>query len=492
MARTKKMKNVKETTGREGEREAVNGEAAQTIKETLGAAPGENRFTDQEVRDPTPGSERTEQSAEQNGKEPLPPPAATGSTVDQGDASKPTGQQTTPAEAAPIPDDEDEEEQQVDEEDEQEAEPGFTEEDRKDLPILEKEVEASGIQQARALREIRQRKLWMLHRRYKTFDEYCDDQGFTRQWVTQQTRWLAAEEKLAELRARGVEVPNHLSAHAVSGLYHLAAAGGYQGSTEEDQEEQGLVAVLQEAQEEGLSFGRDNLRLICDRRARFFQARKQGHHVPAAPTYPDYRQDVAALQPLKEVRRDCSNWNQAQWRAERENILLEEALIQVCKETLALPDDPALLAYATGAALEKVVGLLLPLAQGFLVLEDQQKDAETARRQAKKSNEKLAQLREGLGIPAKPKKPSAKRAGPAVEQGEDEGQEASATEAQEDGGATTALYDVDLSGGFAEHAEHMTLSAEELADLLREMADSLVGGWALTRPSSLTVRPQSA
>ncbi len=58
---------------------------------------------------------------------------------------------------------------------------------------------------------------------------------------------------------------------------------------------------------------------------------------------------------------------------------------------------------------------------------------------------------------------------------------------EDDDGDTT--FDVDLTGQFAEEAEHTTLTAEGLADLLRNMADALDDGWVITRPSSLTVRP---
>ena len=88
-----------------------------------------------------------------------------------------------------------------------------------------------------------------------------------------------------------------LSAHAANGLWQLDAASGFQGSTQEEQEENGLVAVIEEAQKDELSLSRDNLRAICERRACFLG--QEGSHPPAAATYeaynkpPDCERDAA-------------------------------------------------------------------------------------------------------------------------------------------------------------------------------------------------------
>jgi hypothetical protein len=120
----------------------------------------------------------------------------------------------------------------------------FSEQDRRDLPLLEQKVEAGKRQAFEALREIRQRQLWKVlqnnqgEQRYSTFDGYCEERwGHSRQWVTHATNWLTVTEEMERL---GITDPPHLSVKAAQGLLigRLKEAGG-------------LQAVLQEVKEDG-------------------------------------------------------------------------------------------------------------------------------------------------------------------------------------------------------------------------------------------------
>jgi len=301
---------------------------------------------DSQPADLQPAQAVTQQPPDEDGKAPLPP--------------------DEPKEAAEDEDawEDDEEDVGEDEPEPEEAEQTFSDQDKTDLPVLEAQVKHHGLEQARAIREIRQRKLWMLHRnddgsrRYKSYDEYIDEHwGHTRQWATQQTQQLAVVEKLLELRSRHPDLPDHLSANAVSGLWQLDAAGGYQGSTQEEQEENGLVAVIVEAQEEGVNISRDNLRAICERRAGYYRAKK-GSNPPAAPTYAAYKQDCLLAKQL-------GNGGSYGIVTDAQKLPgnFADNLIAVCTEQRRLPRPDDLLAVVTGQALEEIIPRLNTLAQ---------------------------------------------------------------------------------------------------------------------------------
>src|SRR5262249_18039084 len=111
-------------------------------------------------------------------------------------------------------------------------EPAFNDQDRTDLVKLEDDVKSAGLVQAVALKEIRQRQLWKAikdeegKRRYQRFEDYCAERlGHTKQWVTQQTRWLTTVELLASCRAKGYEVPEYLNPNCANSLYALEDCG---------------------------------------------------------------------------------------------------------------------------------------------------------------------------------------------------------------------------------------------------------------------------
>lgn len=323
----------------------------------------------------------------------------------------------------PLPDEED----QLDDDEDEEAEPVFSEQDKADLPVLEGKVKHHGLQEAKAIREIRQRKLWMLHRnedgtrRYRSYDEYIHEfHGHSRQWASEQTQWLTKNETLAALRMKGVDVPEVLTRTAVSGLHHLVECGNYQGDTEDEQEEAGLIAVLQEAAQDGVSFSGQNLRAICNRRYHFY-SRHRWRPKPLAFTYDDYKKDLALVQPLAEVDRSERNNSTIKEWAEDNNATMQEAVLATYKKNCSLPDDDLLLSIATGDDLNKLVDDLVALGDKIASLKEAEQVAKDKREQAR-------QAREALGLPTKkkatghkPKPPPAASPSPAPDSDSDEG-----------------------------------------------------------------------
>jgi hypothetical protein len=354
-----------------------------------------------------------------------------------------TGKESLPAE------DEDEDqfddEEDFDDEDEQEAEPTFTDQDRSDLSVLEAKVNLHGLEQAKAIREIRKRKLWMLHRnddgsrKYQSYDQYVQDvHGHSRQWATEQTQWLTTNEKLGDLRTQGKDVPERLTRTGVSGMHHLAECGNYQGDTEDEQEEAGLIAVLQEAAEGGKSLSGDNLRAICNRRYQFFN-RHRWRPKPLALTYEDYKNDLALVEPLSKVDRSERNNAKVKEWAETNNATMQEAVVATYKQHCSLPDDDFLLSVATGDELEKMVANLVALGDKIASLQE-------AEKVAKESREKARQTRVSLGVPTKSRKvksgtPTPPDPGPATEGGEDDADAEEVNEVQEN--LEDALDDLD-------------------------------------------------
>jgi hypothetical protein len=358
-----------------------------------------------------------------------------------------------------LPDEEGQFEGDEDFEDEdEEAEPVFSAQDRADLPVLEGKVKHHGLEEAKAIREIRQRKLWILHRnedgtrKYRSYDEYVQEFfGRSRQWASEQTQWLAIIEKLAELRVQGLDVPEVLTRTAVSGLHHLVECGNYQGDTEDEQEEAGLILVLQEAAQDGVSFSGQNLRAICDRRYHFY-SRYRWRPKPLAPTYEDYKRDLALVEPLGKVdRSERNNATIKEW-AEDNNATMQEAVLATYKKNCSLPDDDFLLSIATGDDLNKLVDDLVALGDKIASLKEAEQVAKDKRQQAR-------QVRESLGLP-KSGSPKSKRGG-----------EPSTVSEEEE--AASPTYSVELTGDFAEAlgwSAKDEVSHEDLLNLFETLA----------------------
>lgn len=276
-------------------------------------------------------------------------------------------------------------------EDDQEAEGKevtFTEKDRQDLPVLEKRVEGKLREAAQAIREIRQRQLWQLCEddqgeriNYPNFEAYCQDHlGHSRQWVTHLTNWLRIMEELDSLK---FPVP-HLTVKAAQGLLvgRLQDAGG-------------LRAVLEEAKEDGVPLDRDSLREIVLRRADFnywSNDGKEGVNKPAAPTYAEYKRDLAAVKELGEGRTDYGIVTKAR-QLEGD---LGDNLVAVCKENRVLPKTDHLLVVLTGKALEDVVSRLKDVGKESADIEEKKKLLKTRRKQLKEmlQEEGLKKIRE--------------------------------------------------------------------------------------------------
>lgn len=255
----------------------------------------------------------------------------------------------------------------------------FTEKDRKDFPRLERQCEKGQRQAAEALREIRTRQLWRLiededgKQKYATFDQYVEDRwGRTRQWCTQLTNWLVVTEEMERL---GVTDPPHLSVRAVQGLSggHLCDAGG-------------LQAVLAEAKADGVPFDREHLRAIVERRYAYFSEEVPEFRKPAAPTYDQYRADLAALEQFATVPTSPALVEQA---ANRDGDFADN-LVSVCQEQQSFPSTERLLAKITGEELEAVVERLKPIA-------DELQQTAEEKRQYEETQQKIKEIeRQGL------------------------------------------------------------------------------------------------
>jgi hypothetical protein len=314
------------------------------------------------------------------------------------DLANPTaheGKPGLPAEAGkpglPEPDPEPEypdySEEDSDEED-QKPSISFTEQDRRDLALLEKKAEGRLREAAQALREIRQRQLWRLAEdedgkplNYPNFETYCQDHlGHSRQWVTHLTNWLRIKE---EADALGLPVP-HLTVKAAQGLLNgrLQDAGG-------------LRAVLEEAKEEGVAFDRDHLREIVLRRADYNRSSAEGTEgvtKPAARSYAEYKKDLATV---KELGNGQTSWDVVQ-RAKALGGDLGDNLVALCRQERVLPRADNLLAVLTGEALEGVVSRLKEVGKERAEIEEKKKLLKARKLQLKEmlQEEGLKKIRE--------------------------------------------------------------------------------------------------
>jgi len=333
------------------------------------------------------------------------------------------------------------------------------------------------------LRNIRNRKLWMLHkvddaaddpgsgsgpRKYKNFDHYVQEvHGHSRQWVTEQTQWLAVIDTLVGLRAKGVDVPDHLSATAVSGLYHLIECGNYQGDTEAEQEEAGLIAVLHEAVEDGLYPSGDNLRAICGRRYKYF--RQNSWDVkPLAPTYDEYRKDIVSLKALAEFENSRTAGVKAKQWAETHKAPMSEAVLAIYKTTAVIPDDDFLLGAVTGDDLVALVSQLVASVSTVANLGQLEEEY-------KRQRQELNRVKDELG-----KQRAALQSDPDDDpDGEDE----------DDEETDRTVYTVEATGDFAVCLGWPTKDEVDHEDLLN-LFETLAGKCSpLTQPSSITVVP---
>lgn len=270
-----------------------------------------------------------------------------------------------------------------DEEGEHEEHLAFSEKDERDLPILENRASGGLRESAQAYREIRVRQLWKLltnhagEQRYSSFDEYCSDRlGHSRQWVTHLTNWLRVVEELERL---GMAVP-HLTVKAAQGLLtaRLDEAGG-------------LRAVLQEAKEDGVPLDRDHLREIVLRRADFSylsDAEYKGDDKPAAKTYAEYKNDLAAVKEMGSGPTDYGITD----RAKALDGDFAENLVALCQQEKKLPSKDRLLAGLTGDVLKCVVGKLKTIAEEQAEIK-KKKDALAARRKELRERQKDASLK---------------------------------------------------------------------------------------------------
>lgn len=244
----------------------------------------------------------------------------------------------------------------------------FTEQDKRDLPVLEEKLEAGSRQAFEALREIRQRQLWRLvlndhdEQCYETFDDYCEERlGHSRQWVTHATNWLTIAEEMERL---GITDPPRLTVKAAQGLLagRLKEAGG-------------LRAVLEEAKQDGVPLRRDDLREIVLRRANYNHWSKdgrEGYTKPAAQTYAEYKHDLAVVKQLGNGG-SYTLFDEAITAAGNESSQgtgLPDALVALAQQKQKLPDGDRLLANFTGVALEELVERLKDVAQEVKAVND--------------------------------------------------------------------------------------------------------------------------
>jgi hypothetical protein len=355
-----------------------------------------------------------------SGKESLPPAQATeaqGQDDDSGKESLPPvqaeaqdAQADQPAEPdAADEDDEDEDEDEDDDlEDEDRGDPVFTEKDRRDLVALEDRMKSTGLELARALRDIRRRQLWEAHRnedgtrRYRRFEDYCGDRlGHTKQWVTQQTRWLATVELLASCRAKKFDVPEFLNPTASNSLCYLDQCGHFQG-TKDEKEEQGLVAVIKEAVSDGLTLTGEHLGTVCHRRRAYYGA--SDDMKPAAPTYADYKDDLKVVVDVKELAYECNVPGKVVKEQQESGVSYAEAVGRVYLKEGKRPYDAYLLHQATGDDLRAVVDQLLVAREKLEAIEKAKQASAEANRLAKLASEAHKAALAQAGRPVKGRK----------------------------------------------------------------------------------------
>ncbi len=358
-----------------------------------------------------------------------------------------------------------------------EPKPAFTGEDRKALLLLEKRAEGGLLQSAKAIREIRQRQLWRLAEddhgqplNYASFEEYCQDRlGHTRQWVTHLTNWLRIRE---ELDALGFPVP-HLTVKAAQGLLtgRLQDAGG-------------LRAVLEEAKDDGVPLDRDHLREIVVRRADYSYWSKDGTEgvtKPAAKSYADYKQDLAAV---RELGGSHTSWDVVK-RAQALDGEFADNLVSLCQQEGVLPTADSLLAVLTGEALKELVRRLNDVGRELAEitekkarlkeLNQQLREGQKKEREERKSLEQELKARGVLKVKTKPPQDSPSLP-PSEVPPEDDDNDATVTEAQNQVSTSlqTALESLDEAlswdwPGAEGELNAILLKAQECEDKLAEV-----------------------
>jgi hypothetical protein len=344
-----------------------------------------------------PPEEKTEATAAeaeaQSGNDSLPQAEATEAQRTEGQADQ--------------ADDEDAQEVEGDPDDEDEGDPDFTDRDCQDLTVLERQAKTAGLEEAKALREIRQRQLWKSikdedgKRRYQTFDDYCQERlGHTRQFVTQRCNWLARMELLASCRAKGFDVPAVLNPTACNSLYRLDLCGHFRG-TDAEKEEQGLRAVLCEAVNDGLKLTGDNLRTVCERLKAYYGA--LGSDKPAAPTYADYKDDCKMLEEIAGMSWDWNIHGIVVKEQQESGASYAESVGKVYLQEGKRPKNSALLHHATGDDLRLVVDQLLVARKKLEAVENAKQAKAEARQKDKEATEALEAAQRQAGINKKAK-----------------------------------------------------------------------------------------
>ena len=122
----------------------------------------------------------------------------------------------------------------------------------------------------------------------------------------------------------------------------------------------GLRAVLKEAKQDGVPMDRDCLREIVQRRAdynHYSQHGAAGQTKPAAPTYADYKRDLAVVKELG----NSGSYSvfdaavAATRNGSSQGTALADALVTSSQQQRKMPERTRLLANFTGVALEELV-----------------------------------------------------------------------------------------------------------------------------------------
>lgn len=308
---------------------------------------------------------------------------ATKKRIKAGAADEPVGDPDAGKHCLPEPELEEEgrEEFESDVEDDEttDVQIAFTEKDKADFVLIEKQVESGGRQEAEAMREIRKRQLWRLAVDsddkpilYANFKEYCEERwGHTPQWVTHQTNWLAITEEMERL---GITDPPHLSVRAAQGLSgRLKDAGG-------------LRTVLEEAKQDGLPMDRDSLREIVLRRANYNYYSKEGtpgETKPAAQTYAAYKLDVATAKQLGEAGSYGLVTEALKANGGQHGIGFADQIVLLSQQKRKMPERDQLLANFTGVALEELVERLKDVAQEIKTIQEKKKLLEQHKQEIK-------------------------------------------------------------------------------------------------------------
>jgi hypothetical protein len=223
-------------------------------------------------------------------------------------------------------------------------------------------------------------------------------------------------------------------------------------------------------------------------------------------------EELAALAPVYATDHRWRRWypetdRQLRERVEASGRPIRDCMFEIAQEIKSLPRDTVLLSVARGADLVPLVNDLMRLQREWQRQHEQEEkrkkrlaegvalklyDPDTGRvtdKPAGKTKTQVGTHTSQSVVLGPDGNPLSSRVSVVGGSDASPGASPDPKDPDDDGDGGTTVYDASLTGQFAVEGEHKTLTAEGLADLLRDMADALDDGEVITQPSSLTVRP---